>query len=115
MAHVSFRETARQLQRMGFSAPGAQQLLSGHIVSSVLDRRRLALFLAGLVQVRAVGPIGSGGRTAIQTQSGMVIEFQDNGTGHTPKSAPSRSPEGKTFTTTQTRSGIVIGFEDSEP
>lgn len=115
MSRVNTLAIAGRLQAMGFSALGARQLATAELLSDARDRQRLALFFAGFFEANAIQPGGSNGSgrsPTITTQSGIVIEIQDesgaSGGTTARKSAASRS----TVSTQRTRSGIVVSFED---
>jgi hypothetical protein len=112
MAQVNTGALASQLQDIGFSRAGAWQLITGGIVTDAKDRQRLALVLAGLVEARSLRPSESGGRSTIQTASGIVIELQDDSGGGQGTTTGLSSSRRKTLTTARTRSGLRVSFEE---
>jgi Fe2+ transport system protein FeoA len=68
----------QRLHALGFTPAGAQQLLDGLVVSDSRDRRRLALVLGRLLGSHAIQVSGQDQRVAIRTQSGVVIDLEDD-------------------------------------
>jgi hypothetical protein len=69
---------ACQLHALGFTPPGAQQLLAGQVVSDLHDRQRLALLLTRLLGSRAIEVVGAGAQAAIKSGSGVIVDFTDD-------------------------------------
>ena len=78
LARFNPASIARQLQALGFTLSGAQQVLAGQVVSDQRDRQRLALVLTRLLGEQAVQVAVQGGHARLVTQSGVVIELSDD-------------------------------------
>lgn len=113
MPRVNTASIAGQLHALGFTMAGAQQLITGQMLGDAKDRKHLALFLAGLFEAGAVQAIPQGGRPAMKTQSGIVIELQDDGE-HPGSMGASQSmaKQGTVPATLRTPSGLVVSFDD---
>jgi hypothetical protein len=118
MTRVNTASITSQLQALGFSTAGAQQLIAAQVLSDARDRRRLALLLAGLFEAAAVQAAPAGGRTAMKTQSGVIIELHDGaggtggGTGGGRWAGASMAAPATTPVASRTASGIVVSFDD---
>jgi hypothetical protein len=111
MARVNTASIASQLQAMGFTMAGAYQLIAAQVLSDAKDRRRLTLLLAGLFEANVIQGTHQGGRSVVQTRSGIQIEFQDDAGNASNQGSQSGGPSSSP-STSRTRSGIRVSFED---
>jgi hypothetical protein len=117
MTRINTASITSQLQALGFSAAGAQQLITAQVLGLAHDRRRLALFLAGLFEGAAVQVAPPpGNRATMKTASGVIIELRDDsggaGGGAWAAAASAAAAPGSTPVATRTASGVVISFDD---
>jgi hypothetical protein len=113
MARVNTAAIASQLQALGLSMVGARQLMTAQVLSNGKDRRRLALLLTGLFEGQVIHSTNLGGRSAVRTQSGIIIEFQDDAANQGSQSGGRSSTAQGNPSTSRTRTGISVSFEDN--
>jgi hypothetical protein len=113
MARVNTAAIVSQLQALGISMGGARQLITAQVLSNGKDRKRLALLLTGLFEGQVIHSTNLGGRSAIRTQSGIIIEFQDDTANQGSWSGGQSSTTQGNPSTSRTRTGISASFEDN--
>jgi len=113
MDRVNTAAIISQLQALGISMGGARQLLTAQVLSDGKDRRRLALLLTGLFEGQVIHSTNLGGKSAVRTQSGLIIEFQDGTTNQGSQSGGQSSTTQGTLSISRTRTGISVSFEDN--